>query len=100
MPETGTSGLMSGDGKRGAASAAAPALVLDSTIGYGLTKPLVFNASEPFMRPLLDRGPAQSVIAVPDRRPIARHDYLSRRKSVPLSSPETVAEHVRVPVLV
>jgi hypothetical protein len=32
MPETGTSGLMSGDGKRGVASPTAPALVLDSTI--------------------------------------------------------------------
>ena len=32
MLEMGTSGLMSGDGKRGVASASAPALVLDSTI--------------------------------------------------------------------
>ena len=32
MLETGTSGLMSGDGKRGDASASVPALVLDSTI--------------------------------------------------------------------
>ena len=31
MPEMGTSGLMSGDGKRGGVSASAPALVLDST---------------------------------------------------------------------
>ena len=32
MLETGTSGLMSGDEKRGVASATVPALVLDSTI--------------------------------------------------------------------
>jgi len=32
MPGMGTSGLMSGDGKRGGVSASAPALVLDSTI--------------------------------------------------------------------
>ena len=31
MPEMGTSGLMSGDGKRGAALAGAPAPILDST---------------------------------------------------------------------
>jgi len=31
MLETGTSGLMSGDEKRGDVSASAPALVLDST---------------------------------------------------------------------
>ena len=34
MLETGTSGLMSGDEKRGVASASAPALVLDSTRYY------------------------------------------------------------------
>src|ERR1022692_1650507 len=31
MPEMGTSGLMSGDGKRGGASASVPAPILDST---------------------------------------------------------------------
>ena len=31
MPEMGTSGLMSGDGKRGGARASVPAPVLDST---------------------------------------------------------------------
>jgi len=47
MPEIGTSGLMSGDGKRGGAKTSMPALILDSTcrsnqritILSGITKP-------------------------------------------------------------
>jgi hypothetical protein len=40
MLETGTSGLMSGDEKRGDVSASVPALVLDSTKGTALAVPL------------------------------------------------------------
>jgi hypothetical protein len=36
MLETGTSGLMSGDEKRGDVTASVPALVLDSTIAEGV----------------------------------------------------------------
>jgi len=50
MLETGTSGLMSGDEKRGVASASVPALVLDSTTKR--TDDRLFSSEHP--RPPVD----------------------------------------------
>src|ERR1039458_9449446 len=82
MPEMGTSGLMSGGGKRGGATASVPAPILDSTLRPTSTPASSRSDMADFVAlivgpggPAQDWSPAPRFIGTPASRPSLWLDY-------------------------